>query len=83
MDTSDLSLDSYLKWFITSAESRLFESQDSDPQLRRHLDSQCPVGQKIELKIGAQVSNWLLLQEISSPSTPFSMWQRTFSEIEL
>ncbi|PIK44881.1 PIF1 5'-to-3' DNA helicase [Apostichopus japonicus] len=38
-----------------TTESRLFESQDSDPQLRRHLDSQCPVGQKIELKIGAQV----------------------------
>ncbi|KAJ8040177.1 ATP-dependent DNA helicase PIF1 [Holothuria leucospilota] len=38
-----------------NSESRFFDALDSDPQLCRHLDSQCPVGRKIELKIGAQV----------------------------
>lgn len=35
--------------------ARQFVAQDSDPQVTRTLDVMCPVGQIIELKVGAQV----------------------------
>ncbi|XP_072024041.1 ATP-dependent DNA helicase PIF1-like [Amphiura filiformis] len=36
-------------------DSVLFEAYDSDPELAKHMNNQCPVGSRIELKIGAQV----------------------------
>ena len=36
-------------------ESVVFEAYDSDPELARHMNNQCPVGPRIEIKIGAQV----------------------------
>lgn len=33
-----------------------FEALDSDPMLVKLIDAQCPVGSKIALKVGAQVS---------------------------
>ena len=38
-----------------------FEAQDSNPQTSRTLDTLCPVGQLIVLKVGAQVIKFYLL----------------------
>ena len=35
--------------------ARKFQAQDSDPQMEGTLDSMCPVGKVVELKVGAQV----------------------------
>lgn len=37
-------------------EVHTFEALDSDPMLVKLIDSQCPVGGRVELKLGAQVS---------------------------
>lgn len=34
----------------------MFEALDSDPMLAKLIDAQCPVGGRVELKLGAQVS---------------------------
>lgn len=36
-------------------EVKQFMAQDSDPQMGRTLDTMCPVGKTVELKVGAQV----------------------------
>ncbi|TRZ23787.1 hypothetical protein HGM15179_003354 [Zosterops borbonicus] len=36
-------------------EVRVFEALDSDPMLVKLIDAQCPVGGRVELKLGAQV----------------------------
>ncbi|XP_049664167.1 ATP-dependent DNA helicase PIF1 [Accipiter gentilis] len=38
-----------------SGEVHTFEALDSDPMLVKLIDSQCPVGGRVELKLGAQV----------------------------
>ncbi|XP_075013152.1 ATP-dependent DNA helicase PIF1 [Calonectris borealis] len=38
-----------------SGEVRTFEALDSDPMLVKLIDAQCPVGGRVELKLGAQV----------------------------
>lgn len=38
-----------------AGEVRQFQAQDSDPQMEKTLDSMCPVGKTVDLKIGAQV----------------------------
>ncbi|XP_068263222.1 ATP-dependent DNA helicase PIF1 [Nyctibius grandis] len=38
-----------------SGEVHTFEALDSDPMLVRLIDAQCPVGGRVELKLGAQV----------------------------
>ena len=37
-------------------ELHSFKAMDSDPEQARTLDAQCPVGQHLHLKLGAQVS---------------------------
>ena len=37
-------------------EVHTFEALDSDPMLAKLIDAQCPVGGRVELKLGAQVS---------------------------
>lgn len=37
-------------------ELHSFEALDSDPMLAKLIDAQCPVGGRVELKLGAQVS---------------------------
>lgn len=37
-------------------EAHTFEALDSDPMLVKLIDAQCPVGGRVELKLGAQVS---------------------------
>lgn len=39
-----------------TGEVHVFEALDSDPMLAKLIDAQCPVGGRIELKLGAQVS---------------------------
>lgn len=39
-----------------TGEVHTFEALDSDPMLVKLIDAQCPVGSKIALKVGAQVS---------------------------
>lgn len=39
-----------------SGEVHSFEAIDSDPELSRTLDAQCPVSRVLQLKLGAQVS---------------------------
>lgn len=36
-------------------EVHAFEALDSDPMLAKLIDAQCPVGGRVELKLGAQV----------------------------
>ncbi|OXB54052.1 hypothetical protein ASZ78_001292 [Callipepla squamata] len=38
-----------------SGEPHTFEALDSDPMLLKLIDAQCPVGGRVELKVGAQV----------------------------
>ncbi|XP_056211919.1 ATP-dependent DNA helicase PIF1 [Falco biarmicus] len=38
-----------------SGEVHAFEALDSDPELVKLIDAQCPVGGRVELKLGAQV----------------------------
>ncbi|NXC40810.1 PIF1 helicase, partial [Penelope pileata] len=38
-----------------SGELHTFEALDSDPMLVKLIDAQCPVGSRVELKVGAQV----------------------------
>ncbi|OXB80076.1 UNVERIFIED_CONTAM: hypothetical protein H355_012999 [Colinus virginianus] len=38
-----------------SGELHAFEALDSDPMLLKLIDAQCPVGGRVELKVGAQV----------------------------
>ncbi|XP_027538818.1 ATP-dependent DNA helicase PIF1 isoform X1 [Neopelma chrysocephalum] len=38
-----------------SGELHVFEALDSDPMLVKLIDAQCPVGGRVELKLGAQV----------------------------
>ncbi|NXS58987.1 PIF1 helicase, partial [Brachypteracias leptosomus] len=38
-----------------SGEVHMFEALDSDPMLVKLIDAQCPVGGRVELKVGAQV----------------------------
>uniref|UniRef100_G1NBI9 ATP-dependent DNA helicase PIF1 n=1 Tax=Meleagris gallopavo TaxID=9103 RepID=G1NBI9_MELGA len=38
-----------------SGDSHTFEALDSDPMLVKLIDAQCPVGGRVELKVGAQV----------------------------
>ncbi|XP_065602508.1 ATP-dependent DNA helicase PIF1 [Cyrtonyx montezumae] len=38
-----------------SGELHTFEALDSDPMLLKLIDAQCPVGGRVELKVGAQV----------------------------
>uniref|UniRef100_A0A8B9NJC3 ATP-dependent DNA helicase PIF1 n=1 Tax=Accipiter nisus TaxID=211598 RepID=A0A8B9NJC3_9AVES len=38
-----------------SGEVHTFEALDSDPMLAKLIDAQCPVGGRVELKLGAQV----------------------------
>ncbi|PKU46473.1 atp-dependent dna helicase pif1 [Limosa lapponica baueri] len=38
-----------------SGEVHIFEALDSDPMLVKLIDAQCPVGGRVELKLGAQV----------------------------
>ncbi|NXN19514.1 PIF1 helicase, partial [Indicator maculatus] len=38
-----------------SGELHTFEALDSDPMLMKLIDAQCPVGGRVELKVGAQV----------------------------
>ncbi|NXF91505.1 PIF1 helicase, partial [Eubucco bourcierii] len=38
-----------------SGELHIFEALDSDPMLVKLIDAQCPVGGRVELKLGAQV----------------------------
>ncbi len=40
---------------LLEGAERRFVAQDSDPQMSKILDAMCPVGQTIELKVGAQV----------------------------
>ena len=42
--------------YICLGPSRMFESTDSDPGLKKTIDAQCPVSDKLELKEGAQVN---------------------------
>lgn len=37
-------------------EVHTFKALDSDPMLMKLIDAQCPVGGRVELKLGAQVS---------------------------
>lgn len=39
-----------------TGEVHVFEALDSDPMLVKLIDAQCPVGGRVELKLGAQVS---------------------------
>jgi len=39
-----------------TGEVHAFEALDSDPMLVKLIDAQCPVGGRVELKLGAQVS---------------------------
>ncbi|NXW07253.1 PIF1 helicase, partial [Fregetta grallaria] len=39
-----------------SGEVHTFEALDSDPMLVKLIDAQCPVGGRVEIKLGAQVS---------------------------
>lgn len=38
-------------------DKKVFEASDSDSGMRAMLDSQVPVGQTLELKVGAQVTH--------------------------
>lgn len=42
-------------------EMHTFEALDSDPMLVKLIDAQCPVGGRVELKLGAQVSVYICL----------------------
>lgn len=42
-------------------DSHTFEALDSDPMLVKLIDAQCPVGGRVELKVGAQVSMYTSL----------------------
>lgn len=44
-----------------AGEVRSFPAQDSDPLAERALDTLCPVGRMVELKVGAQVMAQLIL----------------------
>lgn len=39
-----------------TGEVHAFEALDSDPMLVKLIDAQCPVGGRVDLKLGAQVS---------------------------
>lgn len=42
-----------------TGEVHVFEALDSDPMLVNLIDAQCPVGGRVELKLGAQVSVYI------------------------
>lgn len=42
--------------FLFIGDLHTFEALDSDPMLVKLIDAQCPVGGRVELKVGAQVS---------------------------
>lgn len=46
-----------------AGEVQQFQAQDSDPQMEKVLDTMCPVGKTVELKVGAQVGR---LKKLSS-----------------
>lgn len=47
---------SLLFFFYFIGDLHTFEALDSDPMLVKLIDAQCPVGGRVELKVGAQVS---------------------------
>lgn len=47
---------SLLLFFYFIGDLHTFEALDSDPTLVKLIDAQCPVGGRVELKVGAQVS---------------------------
>lgn len=50
-------------FFSLIGKVHTFEALDSDPMLVKLIDAQCPVGGRVELKLGAQVSVCIHISE--------------------